>query len=153
MSEFTVPTHLPDWIHDHARRYLDSGGAEGHMWDSSIQGGPGLVPTLLLVTMGRRSGKTLTVPLIYGESDGAYVIAASRGGTPDHPGWYLTLVAHPDVWVQVASKRFRGTARTTSGAERKALWNRMVGIYPPYEQYQRRTEREIPVVVLEPLPK
>lgn len=153
MSEFTVPKHLPDWIQDHARRYLDSGGADGHMWDSSAQGGPGLVPTLLLVTTGRHSGKTVTVPLIYGESDGAYIIVASRGGTRDNPGWYLNLVAHPEVWVQVASKRFRATARVASGEERTTLWNRMVGVYPPYEKYQRRTQREIPVVVLEPFPK
>jgi proline iminopeptidase len=151
MSEFSVPTHLPDWIKDHVSRYLETEGADGHMWDSSIAGGAGPVPTLLLVTTGRRSGKKQTLPLIYGQTEGGYVIVASRGGAPTHPGWYFNLVAHPEVSVQVVAERFRATARTASGAERETLWKRMVGIYPPYEQYQARTEREIPVVVLEPL--
>ncbi len=151
MSEFSVPTHLPDWIQDHVRQYLDSGGTEGHMWDSSVRGGKDLIPTLLLVTIGRRSGDARTLPLIYGETDGGYVIVGSRGGTPSHPAWYLNLVAHPEVLLQVATKRLRATARTTSGAERQELWSRMVEIFPPYEEYQGRTEREIPVVVLEPI--
>jgi deazaflavin-dependent oxidoreductase (nitroreductase family) len=150
MSEFSVPTHLPDWIQDHVRRYLESAGADGHMWDSSIRGGPGLVPTLLLVTKGRRSGKLQTLPLIYGEAEGGHVIVASRGGAPSHPAWYLNLVAHPEVWVQIAAERFRVKARTATGAERETLWRRMVDIFPPYEDYRRRTKREIPVVVLQP---
>jgi proline iminopeptidase len=151
MSEFSVPTHLPDWIQDHVRRYLESEGADGHMWDSSVAGGPGPVPALLLVTTGRRSGGSLTIPLIYGEAEGGYAIVASKGGAPNHPAWYLNLVAHPEVSVQILSERFRATARTASGAERDALWKRMASIYPPYDDYQQRTEREIPVVVLEPL--
>jgi hypothetical protein len=79
MSEFAVPTHLADWIQDHVRRYLESAGEDGHMWDSSVRGGPGFVPTLLLVTKGRRSGNLQTLPLIYGETEGGYVIIASRG--------------------------------------------------------------------------
>ncbi len=149
MSEFSVPTHLPDWIQSHVRRYLESEGADGHMWDSTIVGGSGLVPALLLVTTGRRSGNSLTIPLIYGEADGRYVIIASKGGAPAHPAWYLNLVAHPEVSVQVAAERFRAVARTATGTERDALWKQMVGIYAPYTEYQARTEREIPVVVLE----
>jgi proline iminopeptidase len=151
MSEFEVPTHLPDWIQDHVRRYLESAGRDGHMWDSSIRGGPGLVPTLLLVTRGRRSGNQQTLPLIYGETEGGYVIVASRGGAPTHPAWYLNLVANPEVRVQVVAERFRATARTAGGAERETLWRQMARIFPPYNEYQGRTEREIPVVVLEPL--
>ena len=149
MSETTAP-QLPQWITDHLQRYLDTDGADGHMWDSKPVGGPGLLPTLLLTTNGRRSGKPITMPLIYGEADGSYIIVASKGGAPQHPGWYLNLAATPQVEVQVRDKRFRATARTTSGQERTNLWQKMRGIYPPYDEYQAKTEREIPVVVLEP---
>ena len=121
------------------------------MWDSSIRGGPGLVPTLLLVTKSRRSGNLMTLPLIYGETEGGYVVVASRGGAPTHPAWYLNLAVHPEILVQVAAERFWALAHTATGAERKTLWRQMLGIYPPYEEYQQRTEREIPVVVLEPV--
>lgn len=151
MSDFTVPEHLPDWIADHVRTYLASGGTEGHRWDSTVVGGPGPLPCLLLVTRGRRSGKQTTIPLIYGETgDGRYVIIASRGGTPTHPEWYLNLVANPDVKVQVGTQRFAAVARTCGDAERDALWKQMAAIYPSYDTYQTLTERRIPVVVLEP---
>ena len=94
MSEATAP-QLPQWITDHLQRYLDTNGADGHMWDSKPVGGPGLLPTLLLTTSGRRSGKPITMPLIYGEADGSYIIVASKGGAPQHPGWYLNLAATP----------------------------------------------------------
>jgi proline iminopeptidase len=148
----SAPARIPGWIRDHLRRYLDSNGADGHLWDSSIAGGPGLIPTLLLTTKGRKSGKPQVLPLIYGEIDGGYAIVASKGGAPLHPAWYLNLSAHPDVEVQVKAKRFRARARTATGTERATLWKQMVGIYPPYAEYQKRTQREIPVVVLEPLP-
>ncbi|MDH3214155.1 MAG: nitroreductase family deazaflavin-dependent oxidoreductase [Myxococcales bacterium] len=151
MSEASVPLRLPDWIRDHIRRYLDSDGADGHMWDSSVVGGPGLVPTLLLTTTGRKSGTPQTLPLIYGKAGDGYAIVASKGGAPSHPAWYLNLSALPEVEVQVEARRFRAKARTATGSERSALWDQMVGIYPPYTDYQKRTEREIPVVVLEPL--
>lgn len=152
MSDFTVPEHLPDWISSHVRSYLASGGTEGHLWDSSPVGGPGLLPCLLLVTKGRKSGRKITVPLIYGETgDGRYVIIASRGGTPTHPDWYLNLTAEPEVKLQVGTERFSAVASTCeAGAEREALWKKMAGIYPPYDAYQGMTERRIPVVVLTP---
>ena len=151
MTRPSIPDHLPEWIRDHIRRYLESDGADGHMWDASVAGGSGLVPTLLLTTTGRKSGKQQILPLIYGEHEGAYVIVASRGGAPSHPAWYLNLTAHPKVEVQVEARRLRARARTATAVERSALWNEMVGIYPPYADYQARTEREIPVVLLEPL--
>jgi deazaflavin-dependent oxidoreductase (nitroreductase family) len=151
MSDVLIPSHLPDWMRDHIRRYLESDGADGHMWDSSVAGGPGPVPTLLLTTTGRKSGKPHILPLIYGKSEKGYVIVASKGGAPSHPDWYFNLTAHPEVTVQVGAKRFKGRARTTTGAERSTLWEQMVGIYPPYEDYQKRTKREIPIVILEPL--
>ncbi len=150
MSDDAPPAGLPDWIRDHIRRYRESDGADGHMWDSSPLGGPGPVPTLLLTTRGRKSGRELTLPLIYGEVEGGYAIVASKGGAPAHPAWYLNLQAEPDVGVQVEAKRFRATARTASEAEHGPIWEKMVGIYPPYTDYQKRTERAIPIVILEP---
>jgi deazaflavin-dependent oxidoreductase (nitroreductase family) len=144
-----LPDYLPEWIKDHLRRYLASNGEEGHMWDASLGGGTGMVQTLLLTTKGRRSGKSLLLPLIYGEADGAYVLVASKGGAPTHPAWYLNLSANPDVDVQVKADRFHARARTATGDERTRLWDMMVGLYAPYTDYQARTEREIPVVVLE----
>ena len=151
MSDASIPDNLLEWIADHRRRYIESDGADGHMWDSAPVGGPGLIPTLLLTTTGRRSGKSIVMPLIYGESDGSYVVVASKGGAPKHPGWYFNLAAQPEVEVQVAAQRFQAKARTATGDERAALWKRMQAIYPPYDEYQAKTGREIPVVVLEPV--
>jgi proline iminopeptidase len=121
------------------------------MWDSSVAGGKGLVPTLLLTTTGRKSGRTHVLPLIYGKAPEGYVIVASKGGAPAHPSWYLNLRDHPEVELQVGPEKLKARARTASGDERAALWRQMAAIYPPYDDYQRRTQREIPVVVLEPV--
>ncbi len=149
-EEFTVKSDAPDWIKDHTTRYLETNGEDGHLWDTSERGGSGVVPTLLLVTTGRRSGDAITLPLIYGETDGAYVVIASKGGAPAHPAWYLNLDAEPKVRIQVGAERMDATARTASGDERQKLWEQMVGVFDPYTAYQARTEREIPVVVIEP---
>jgi deazaflavin-dependent oxidoreductase (nitroreductase family) len=148
MADANVPTQMPDWIQNHVRQYLQSGGKEGHMWDSSVVGGPGPLPTLLLTTTGRRSGTKQLVPLIYGNTEGGVVVIASKGGAPEHPGWYRNLTANPDTEVQVGTKRFRATASTIEGPERAKLWDLMVKIYPPYVAYQKKTERTIPVVML-----
>jgi len=140
---------LPQWIADHLRAYLESGGREGHMWDSSGAGGPGLLPCLVLTTKGRRTGRRRPLPLIYGATASSYVVVASKGGAPTHPGWYLNLVADPSVEVQVGTERFAARARTTQGDERETLWNEMTTLYPPYREYRSKTAREIPVVVLE----
>jgi proline iminopeptidase len=152
MPEFSVPTHLPDWIKGHVARYLESGGTDGHMWDSTVAGGPGPLPSLLLATTGRKTGRARTVPLIYAETEGGFVVVASRGGSPQHPDWYLNLVADPNVSIRVATEVYDATARTASPDERGALWQRMAEIYPPYNDYQSRTEREIPIVILVPVP-
>lgn len=149
MSDSPIANNLPGWIKDHLQRYLATDGADGHLWDATLGGGTGLCPTLLLTTTGRRSARPLTLPLIYGERDGHYVVVASKGGAPAHPAWYLNLVATPEVGVQVKADRFRARARTASGTERTVLWDMMVGVYHPYEKYQAATTREIPVVVLE----
>jgi deazaflavin-dependent oxidoreductase (nitroreductase family) len=150
MAEPVINDKLPAWIKDHLTRYLATDGADGHLWDASLGGGQGMVPTLLLTTVGRKSGSPLTLPLIYGRTPaGGYTVIASKGGAPAHPAWFLNLQAQPEVDVQVAAERFRARARVAEGEEREAIWREMVGIYAPYEEYQAKTERQIPVVVLE----
>ena len=131
----------PGWQQEHARRYVESGGKDGHIWEG--------VTTLLLTTTGRRSGEARTTPLIYGRDGDRYVVVASRGGAPQHPAWYENLATRPEVTVQVMADRFKARARTASAAERPALWKTMAAIWPPYDEYQARTTREIPVVILE----
>jgi len=143
-----TPNELPNWIADHVRRYRESNGADGHMW--SPPGGGKPVPTLLLTTTGRKSKRRQVLPLIYGTTGKGHAIVASKGGAPAHPAWYLNLSADPDVEVQVGANKFAARARTASGSERAALWKQMAAIWPDYEEYQRKTQREIPVAVLEP---
>ena len=145
MSESKSPSN---WIQEHLNRYLATNGADGYLWDASIGGGKGMVPTLLLTTVGNKSGRVLTMPLIFGQSAKDYVVVASKGGAPTHPAWYLNLQAQPDVEVQVKGDKFAAHARTATGEERAVLWAKMVGIYGPYEQYQTKTDRQIPIVVL-----
>lgn len=138
-----------DFIQKHIALYK-SDPEKAHWWDSTPGGGPGVLPTLLLTTTGRKSREPRDVPLIYGETDGGYVIIASRGGTPTHPVWFLNLEANPECEVQVSTKHMLARARVAEGAEREKLWKQMAGIYPPYDEYQRNAgARTIPVVVLE----
>jgi deazaflavin-dependent oxidoreductase (nitroreductase family) len=126
---------------EHVQRYLETDGAEGHEWQG--------VPTLLLSTTGRRSGEPRITPLIYGQRGDDYIVVASRGGSPTHPNWYRNLTETPEVTVQVRADRFSARARTASAEERPELWKLMASIWPAYDEYQTRTDREIPVVVLE----
>lgn len=143
---------VPQWIQDHIRIYRESGGKEGHMWDASIAGeGLGLTPTLLLTTIGRKSGQKRTMPLIYGKFGGNYIVIGSKGGSETHAAWYLNLLANPEVNLQVATENFNARARIATGEERAKIWKHMLTVYPPYQDYQNRTKREIPVVVLERL--
>jgi len=148
MAEPNKSSDLPDWIKDHLSRYLATNGEDGYLWDASLGGGTGLVPTLLLTTVGRKSGRVLTLPLIFGRSGADYVVVASKGGAPTHPAWYLNLQANPEVKVQVKAEKFTARAHTADAPERAALWPKMVEIYGPYAQYQAKTDRQIPVVVL-----
>jgi len=150
MAEPNESPDLPDWIKNHISRYVATDGADGYLWDASIGGGTGMVPTLLLTTIGRKSGKVLTLPLIFGRSGPNYVVVASKGGAPAHPAWYLNLQDKPEVRVQVKAEKFTALAHTADAAERSALWPMMVKIYGPYAQYQTKTDRQIPVVVLKP---
>ena len=131
---------LPDWAQEHMRNYLATDGADGHIWRG--------VPTLLLTTIGSKSGEERMLPLIYGEDDGDYVIVASKGGFAEHPAWYNNLVVQPKVQVQVAADKFSATAVAIDGARRQKLWNMMAKVWPLYIEYQQKTDRHIPVVAL-----
>lgn len=127
---------------EHVRRYEETNGEVGHDWQKGA-------PTLVLTTKGRKTGTDRKFALIYQEHDGDYVIVASKGGAPVHPGWYLNLEANPEVQVQVRADKFTARARTAGQTERAALWPKMTAVWPDYDEYQKKTDREIPVVVLE----
>ena len=133
-----------NWTQDHVRRYLQSNGEDGHIWNG--------VSTLLLTTTGRRSGSLFTTPLIYGQDGDRYLIVASKGGAPRHPNWYLNLSERPEVEVQVHADRFQARALTADQDEKSALWAIMTAIWPAYDDYQVRTTRIIPLVILEQSP-
>jgi deazaflavin-dependent oxidoreductase (nitroreductase family) len=149
MSEANTPAELPTWIADHVRLYLEDPD-KAHMWDSGPVGGPGVLPTLLLIATGRRSGEPRMLPLIYKRVDAGFVLIASKGGAPSHPAWYLNLLDNPVCEIKVGRDSYHVTARTAGGKERAKLWKLMRDLYPPYDDYQSKTDREIPVVVLQP---
>ncbi|MFD9572361.1 nitroreductase family deazaflavin-dependent oxidoreductase [Streptomyces sp. NPDC059982] len=130
------------WQLDHVKLYVGSNGAEGQHWNGT--------QTLLLTTVGRVSGEAVRTPLIYGEDDGRYLVVASKGGADEAPLWYRNLKADPRVRVQVGPKVLQGTARTATSEERAAFWPVMTGHWPAYDEYQAKTDREIPIVVIEP---
>jgi len=127
----------------HATIYRATGGRIGHRF-------PGAPPVLLLDHVGARSGKRRASPLIYGEDGQNLILVASKGGHPKNPACFHNLRAHPDTTVQVGSRRLPVQARVATAEERARLWVLMIGVYGGYDAYQRRTEREIPLVVLEP---
>lgn len=133
-------TTLPDWVVDHMNRYLETNGEDGHIWRG--------VPTLLLTTLGRSSGEQRMLPLIYGKDGDDHIIIASKGGHVDHPAWFLNLEASNGVSVQVAADKFSATAEVVEGADRARIWDMMAEIFPPYNDYQQKTDRLIPVVRL-----
>ena len=126
---------------EHLELYLATNGEEGF----HLRG----APVLILTTIGRRTGAERPTPLMFGEDGENFVVVASLAGATDHPYWYLNLEAHPEAQVQVKAARYAVRARTAEGAERQRLWQLMTGVYSTYEEYQQRTERQIPVVVLE----
>jgi deazaflavin-dependent oxidoreductase (nitroreductase family) len=127
---------------EHVRRYRETGGEVGHDW----KGGSKI---LLLTTKGRKSGEPRTTPLIYENAGDAYVIVASKGGAPEHPGWYANLAKTPEVELQVRDEVFPAHARVADGEERERLWKLAAQQWPAYDDYAKKTDREIPVVVLE----
>jgi len=150
MAEAKLAPNLPDWMVEHANRYLSSGGTEGHMYHMKQPGRPEItVPALLLTTTGRKSGDKFIFPLFYGETGSNFFVIASKGGAPAHPQWYRNIEANPEVEVQVGTDKFKARARTATGEERSRLWQESLKFWPPYADYQQKTEREIPVVVLD----
>jgi len=142
MSIDQTPIDSPtDWVAEHVQRYIETNGEDGHIWKG--------VPTLLLTTLGRRSGQPRRLALIYGQDGDRYVIVASKGGAAQHPEWYLNLLDHPEVQVQVLADRFRANARTATPEEYPALWEHMAQIWPDYNTYQTKTDRQIPLIILE----
>jgi deazaflavin-dependent oxidoreductase (nitroreductase family) len=127
---------------EHVRRYRETGGEVGHEWREGST-------ILLLTTKGRKSGEPRTTPLIYAEDGDRYVIVASKGGAPEHPGWYENLAKTPEVELQVRDEVFPARAHTAEGEEREQLWRKANEVWPHYDEYQTKTDREIPVVVLE----
>jgi deazaflavin-dependent oxidoreductase (nitroreductase family) len=126
---------------EHVRRYRETGGEVGHDWRGTS--------TLLLTTTGRRSGRPRETPLIYGTDGERYAVVASNGGSDEPPAWYRNLSEEPAVELQVGSERFEARARTATPEERARLWPVMTAEWPAYDDYQQRTTREIPIVVLE----
>ena len=141
-----------DYVTQHRTRYLESRGAKGHIETFDHVGVPWRVPTLLLRTEGRRSGRPLIVPLIYGCYAGEWIVVGSKGGLPEHPAWYLNLLEQEEVQFQVATQCFRARWRVLTGDERALVWEYMAGLFPPYRQYRETAgDREIPVVALRPI--
>jgi deazaflavin-dependent oxidoreductase (nitroreductase family) len=129
------------WVADHIRSYVESDGRKGHKrWG---------VYTLLLTTRGRRSGKLRRTALIYGRDGDRYLVVASNGGAARHPAWYLNILEHPEVEIQVAAETFRAIARPASEHEKPGLWRTMADLWPQYDRYQAKTRRDIPLVVIE----
>jgi deazaflavin-dependent oxidoreductase (nitroreductase family) len=126
---------------EHIRRYRETDGEVGYLWNG--------VPTLVLTTTARKSGQKRDSALICGSHGDDYVVIASQAGAPTHPLWYLNLRDDPRVEVQVLGDRFAATARTAEGEERQRLWKMMTDAWPSYDVYQSRTDRTIPLVVLE----
>jgi deazaflavin-dependent oxidoreductase (nitroreductase family) len=127
---------------EHVERYEATDGEEGYIWRNGTT-------ILLLHTRGRKSGKDVTSPLIFREYNGDYLIVASKGGAPEAPDWFLNLQQNPEVTVQIKGDKFTAKARTATAEEKPAMWAHMTEVWPDYDQYQKQTDREIPVVVLE----
>jgi len=126
---------------EHVKRYEETDGEEGHDWQGTT--------ALILTTTGRKSGEPRPTPLIYGTAGDDYLIVASKGGADEPPAWYLNLQENPEVTLQVKADKFTARARTATAEEKPALWAEMVQRWPAYDDYQAKTDRDIPVVVLE----
>jgi deazaflavin-dependent oxidoreductase (nitroreductase family) len=125
---------------EHVRVYRETAGERGYHWRGTT--------ILLLTTNGRRSGQPRTTPLIHRTDGGRWIIVASKGGAPQNPSWFENLMADPEATIQVRGEEVPVRASTAEGAERGRLWSEMTEVWPAYDEYQERTEREIPVVVL-----
>lgn len=147
----TVFNHPHDpisgWARDHVHGYVASDGRDprhGHDWRDGA-------PTLLLTTIGKRTGEARRTPLIYGRDGDRYVVVASKGGSDEPPGWYVNLAAQPRVRIQVWGDVIDGVAHTATAEEKPRLWALMTRIWPAYDEYQTKTKRTIPIVVITPV--
>lgn len=140
-----------EFVAQHRKTYLESGGRLGHVLDYRHLGGHRYTTCLLIEHVGRKSGERRITPLIYGDTGGEVVIVASKGGADVHPGWYWNIKAMPEVVIQIGGQAFRCTWREPQGEERARIWEFMAGVYPPYRDYQAGTKREIPIVVFQPI--
>jgi deazaflavin-dependent oxidoreductase (nitroreductase family) len=129
---------------EHVGRYRETNGEVGYIWNG--------VPTLLLTTIGRRTGEARTTPLIFGRDEEDFLVVASMGGAPTYPNWYRNLLAQPSANIQVRADRISVTAATAGDAEKPRLWKIVTDAWPNYDVYQSRTDRVIPLVVLTPAP-
>jgi len=147
-SDSGSPSQVVDsptaWVGDHIRDYVESGGEKGHEWREGVR-------TLLLTVKGRKSGVWRRTALIYGRDGENYIVVASKGGAEKHPLWYLNLQDNPDAEIQVGADKVKVRAHTAEGEERARLWQTMASIWPDYNNYQKKTDRQIPIVVLEPV--
>jgi deazaflavin-dependent oxidoreductase (nitroreductase family) len=125
----------------HVKVYRETNGEQGYLWNG--------VPILLLTTTGRKSGEPRTIPIIFTPYKNSFVIIASKGGSPEHPKWYLNILNNASVTVQVKAEVFKAAARTAQSPEREAIWAEAVKSWPNFDVYQSRTTRQIPVVVIE----
>jgi deazaflavin-dependent oxidoreductase (nitroreductase family) len=135
-----VKTSPSQWVAEQARRYEESNGTQGTDMNGS--------PCLLLDYQGRRSGDWRRTVLIYGRDGDDYLIVASKGGAPQHPVWFGSLVANPEVHLRVLGERFTARAEVLSPQEKARVWPHLLKVYPPYEDYQKKTDRDIPVIRL-----
>jgi deazaflavin-dependent oxidoreductase (nitroreductase family) len=127
---------------EHVRAYQESDGERGYEWRGT--------EILLLTTTGRSSGEARTTPLIHRTDGDRYVVVASKGGTPEDPDWYANMQADPEAQIQVRADRIPVRMTVAKGDERARLWSKMTEVWPDYDDYAKKTDREIPVVVLEP---
>jgi deazaflavin-dependent oxidoreductase (nitroreductase family) len=133
-----------DWVADQIERYEASGGTEANtLRDTGI-------PIIVFTCKGHKSGKVRKVALMRVEHEGEYALVASKGGAPAHPGWYHNLVADPDIMMQDGPEPWPAVAELVTGAERAAWWERAVEVFPTYADYEKKTEREIPIFVARP---
>ncbi len=154
-SEQTTASSVLDFMKNHIKRYIETDGEEGHLMNGA--------PCLVLTTVGKNSGQPRQVAVIYGThhslsgnssesaSKTSYVIVASKGGADQSPAWFHNLMADPNPMIQVKAEKFHVKPRIATGNERTELWNKMAATFPDYNQYQKNTAREIPVIVLDPI--
>ncbi len=141
--EGTYEPSTQKWVRDQVELYESSGGTEG----TDLRG----MPVVVMTNVGAKSGKLRKTPLMRVEHEGVYAVVASQGGAPEHPAWYFNLLADPHVELQDGPVKKDYVAREVTGDEKRAWWRRAVEAFPPYREYQFKTSREIPVLVLEPV--